>query len=335
MKLTLKPLGEQVIVIVGASSGIGLATARIAAARGARVVLAARNSSDLEKAVDEIRRAGGRAVAVAGDIADPDAAEAVAAAAIREFGRIDTWINAAAAGLYGPLMDLAVDDMRRQVDVIFWGVVHGSRTAVRHLRNHGGALITVASVAADRALPLQGIYCAAKHAVKGFSDTLRMEVESAGWPVAVSLVKPASVDTPLFEKARSLLGVEPQPVPPVYAPEVVARAILDCAQRPVRDLIVGGPGAVLSGLSALAPRLLDRYMEFRMFDQQRTDRPLAGRSDNLHAPLPEDGGAYGHTWTGRVRRSSAYTSARRHPAAALGVAVAGLALCALIAAPTD
>jgi short-subunit dehydrogenase len=333
MKINLKPVREQVIVITGASSGIGLVTAKMAARRGARVVLAARNQADLERAVADIRDEGGVAAFQVADVADPTQVEAIAETAVREFGRIDTWVNNAAVSMYGRLMDLSLDDMHRQFNVVFWGQVHGSRTAVPYLERQGGALINVASAVADRAIPLQGNYCAAKHAIKAFTDTLRMELEEKGAPVAVSLVKPGSIDTPFFEKARTLFDVEPQPVPPVYAPEVVARAILECAERPIRDVIVGGMGRVIQA-TTLVPRLTDRYMERTTFDSQLTDQPLAdGRRDNLYEPVPNDGGERGRTWMGRTKESSVYTWAVLHPQRAALVA-AGLGFAAAISRRT-
>ena len=326
MKLELQPLNEQVMVITGASSGIGLVTAKEAARRGASVVLAARNGGELAQAVQEIRHAGGRAIHITADVADPQQVETIAEAALRAFGRIDTWVNNAAVSMYGRIVELSTEDMRRQMDINFWGQVYGSRTAVKHLRDRGGALINVGSALSDRAIPLQGIYCAAKHALKAFTDTLRMELEDEGAPVSVTLVKPASIDTPFFEKAKTYLGVEPQPVPPVYAPEVVAGVILHASQHPLRELIAGGAGAKLSA-ARFAPRLADKYMERWTFDAQKTDVPaVAGRPDNLYVPVDGDGGERGHNWRGHTRGSSVYTSAMLRPATAAGIAAATVAL---------
>jgi NAD(P)-dependent dehydrogenase (short-subunit alcohol dehydrogenase family) len=321
MRPTLKPLNEQVLVITGASSGIGLVTAKRAAQRGACVVLAARNEKDLQEATAAIRRAGGRATFAVADVAEATQVDAIGDTAIREFGRIDTWVNNAAVSMYGRITDLSIEDMRRQMDVNYWGQVYGSRTAVRHLRRSGGALINVGSALSDRAIPLQGGYCAAKHALKAFTDTLRMELEQEGVPIAVTLVKPASIDTPFFEKARTYLGVEPQPVPPVYAPEVVSDVILHAAQHPLRELIAGGSGAKLSA-ARFAPRLADLYMERWTFDSQQTAKPVDGRGDNLYEPVPTDGGERGRNWEGHTRESSVYTRAALHPRASAAVLAA-------------
>jgi NAD(P)-dependent dehydrogenase (short-subunit alcohol dehydrogenase family) len=323
MKIRLLPLHEQVIVITGASSGIGLVTAKHAAATGARVVLAARNTRDLQRAVADIRRLGGRALHVVADVADPQQVKAIADQAVREFGRIDTWVNNAAVSMYGRVIQVTLEDMRRQMDVNYWGQVYGSRMAVEHMRNRGGALINVASALSDRAIPLQANYCAAKHAIKAFTDALRMELEEEGVPISVTLVKPASINTPFFEKAKTYLGVEPQPVPPVYAPEVVSEVILHAAEHPIRELIAGGSGAKLSA-ARFAPRVADLYMERWTFDSQRTQTPVNGRPDNLYEPVDDDGGERGRNWSGHTRGSSIYTRAFLHPrataAAVLGVA---------------
>jgi NAD(P)-dependent dehydrogenase (short-subunit alcohol dehydrogenase family) len=318
MTVRLKPLGEQVLVITGGSSGIGLVTARLAAAAGARVVLVARNTAALGDAVEAIRERGGRAIAATADVADLEQVQRAAAAALAAFGHIDTWVNNAGVAIYGRVRDVSLADMRRQFDVNYWGTVHGSLVAVRHLEQRGGALINIASAVADRAIPIQGNYCATKHAVKAFTDSLRMELEADGVPISVSLVKPGSMDTPLFGKARTYFPLEPQPVPPVYAPEVAARAILACAERPRRDVIAGGMGKVLSLAGTMAPRLTDRFMERSTIDAQLTDIQLAPeRRDNLYQPTADDGGerGAGRNYRGRVKQSSWYTAAALRPKA--------------------
>lgn len=329
---TLKPLNDQTIVITGGSSGIGLVTATLAARRGARVVLAARNRDDLASASNDIRRQGGIAAFVVADMADPEDVDRVADTAVSEFGSIDTWVNNAGVALYGRLEEIPLSDMRRQMDVNFWGQVHGSLTALRHLKQEGGAIINIASGLSDVAVPLQGIYAASKAAVQSFTEALRYEVEERGYPVSVSLIKPSSIDTPFFEKAKSYMGVEPQPIPPVYAPEVVGRTILECATRPVRDIAVGSPAPILSSMSRLTPRMSDRLMERTQFEAPRSDRPITEEhKDNLYEPVTNDGGMRGANTPGHVSESSLYTSAKLHPKRT-GVAVLGAGLAILAAA---
>ena len=178
----------------------------------------------------------------------------------------------AGIGLYGRLEDVSMAEKRRVFDVNFWGVVNGCKAALETMRQRGGgAIINIGSVESDRALPLHGIYAASKHAVKAYTDTLRMELEAEAVPVAVTLVKPASIDTPFTEPARNLMNEEPEYIPPVYAPEVVARTILGCAEVPTRDILVGGSGKVISVMGKLAPRTMDRYLERRGFSTQKKD----------------------------------------------------------------
>jgi short-subunit dehydrogenase len=323
-----KRLKDQVIVITGASSGIGLATARMAARQGARVVLAARNRGDLKLVTDEINANGGRAIAVETDVADEAAVTRLGEAALLEFGTVDTWVNNAGLSIYGKLTAVPLADKRKLFDVNFWGVVHGCRTAIRLMKHRGGVLINIGSEVSDIAIPLQGIYAASKHAVKGYTDALRMELEHDRIPIAVTLVKPSAINTPYPEHARNYLedGVPALP-PPLYAPEVVAEAILRCAERPVRDIIVGGFGRMQVAMGTIAPRLTDVYMERAMFRQQKTHDRMQPREGNLDRPQ-HDGRAHG-LHRGHVMKSSVYTKAALSDVArALPYVAAGAALAA-------
>jgi len=326
MNLKLKALKDQVIVITGASSGIGLVTARMAAKRGARLVLNARNEEALRRVTKEINAEGGKAIHVAGDVGLPDDVQKIANEAIRRFGGFDTWVNNAGVSIYGPVLDQTLPDQRRLFDTNYWGVVHGSIVACNHLRVRGGALINIGSVLSDVAIPIQGTYCATKHAVKGYTDALRMELEEEGAPISVTLIKPSAIDTPYTKHAKNLMPVEPQNPPPVYAPETVAEAILHCAENPERDLYVGGGGAMLAQAGHHAPRLTDKLMEAAMFDVQKSDRPKpANRRDSLYAPM-KDGEERGN-YPGHVAESSIYTKAKLHPVIA-GSLIAGLGFAA-------
>jgi NAD(P)-dependent dehydrogenase (short-subunit alcohol dehydrogenase family) len=327
MKIRLKRLNEQVMVITGATSGIGLATARRAADRGARLVLCSRNAPSLQETVAQIEQSGGTARGVVADVSKPDDVERLATSAVEEFGSLDTWVNNAGVSFYGRLTEVALEDMRQLFEVNFWGMVHGARAAVPRLKANGGALINLGSIVSDRAIPLQGAYSASKHAVRGFTDALRMELEEEGAPISVTLIKPSAIDTPYFQHAKNYMEVRPKPPAPVYAPEVVANAILRAAEHPIRDITIGGGGRVLSALGTALPRLTDFYMERSMFDAQRSDSPAESSGGNLFDSSGgenlERGGYRGH-----VMRSSLYTQAALSPAKALIAAGLGLAVFA-------
>ncbi|MDQ3038129.1 MAG: SDR family oxidoreductase, partial [Myxococcota bacterium] len=313
-------LRDQVVVIVGASSGIGLATARLAARRGAAVVLASRHEGALRAIALELRAQGGRASHVVADVTEPAQVRAIADAAIDEHGAFDTWINVASTGTYGEVLEVSLEDHRRVFEVSFWGLVHGSRLAVEHFRSperrgarEGGTLINIGSVLSDRAFPLLGPYSASKHAVKAFTNALRMELEKKGAPVAVTLIQPPSTDTPFPLRARNYLDREVKLPSPIYEPQVVARAILSCAERPRRNVVVGGIGGVsLVWLEKIAPRLLDvglRYLTRPLLTKREPARP--GRDDALYTPSVHDGEERGPDRRFALR-SSLYTALRLH-----------------------
>jgi short-subunit dehydrogenase len=316
-KVRLKPLNQQVLVITGASSGIGLATARMAARKGARLVLAARNEDALRRLSDELRGRGSQAVHVTADVGDEEQVRRIADAAGREFGGFDTWINNAGTGMYGRCLDVPVEDMRRLFETNFWSVVYGSRIACEWLRERGGALINLGSEASDVATPLQGPYAASKHAVKGWTDALRMELEDAGAPVSVTLIKPGPIDTPFPEHARNHLPDQPKHAPPVYAPASVAEAILYAATTPVRDVFVGGGAALMSTMNRWAPRLTDKVAERLLIGGTHSGQPPQG-DDALYAA--GDGLRERGHYPGLVR-PSLYTRAVTHPAVTSAVAL--------------
>jgi short-subunit dehydrogenase len=322
-----KSLHEQVMVITGASSGIGLATAQAAASHGAKVVLAARNAEALAEIVEQIRRDGGEAIHVAADVGTREAVQGIADAAITRYGRIDTWVNDAGLSIFGRLEEVSDEDHARLFQTNFWGVVYGSLVAVPHLKQSGGVLINLGSVASDIAFPLQGMYCASKHAIKGFTDALRIELEEAGADVAVTLIKPAAIDTPFPQHARNYTGREPKLPPPVYDPREVALAILSAAERPQRDIYVGGAGRLMTAFQAVAPRTFDRIGR-SMIAQQMRDEPSRNPPGALHA-AGEDGQVRGDH-PGYVQRHSFYTRSAIHPAATGLLLTAGVAAAAAL-----
>ncbi|HSU16022.1 SDR family oxidoreductase [Longimicrobium sp.] len=324
----LKPIAEQVMVITGADSGIGLATAKLAAARGASLVLCSRNEAELARIAAELTRGGARVEWHAGDVADPNAMLELAEVAVRAFGRIDTWVNNAGLSIYGRIEDTPVDDARRMFDTNYWGVVNGSLAALPYLRGTGGALINVGSIVSDTFVPLQGHYSASKHAVKGFTDALRVELEHDGAPISVTLVKPGAIDTPFPDHAANYMDAEAQHPQPVYTPDVVARAIVHCAQHPRRSVTVGGGGRMMAMMGLKAPKVADA-MSQSMFGQQKRKKPGTLPQENTLWEPPARTGRTRGDQPGPVLHHSTYTAASLHPvrtALALVAAAAGYAL---------
>ncbi|MBL9149564.1 MAG: SDR family NAD(P)-dependent oxidoreductase [Phycisphaerae bacterium] len=279
-----KPLSEQVVVITGASSGIGLETAELAASRGAKVVLAARSARTIEEIAATITHAGGTALAVECDVARREDVARVANLAIAQFSRIDTWVNNAGISINGRLDEVSEDDARRLFDTNFWGVYNGSLAALPLLRRTNGALINVGSELSEAAIPYQGIYTASKHAVKGFTDALRIEVEELDHSdVSVTLIQPTAVNTPFARHAKNYRDREAQLPPPKIDPREVAEAILDVAVRPARSRRVGSLSTINTTLAFLAPSVADRMAARRAEDQFR-DAPNRDHDGALHRP---------------------------------------------------
>lgn len=284
MAARFKPLDQQVMVITGASSGIGLCTALLAAEKGAGVVLAARSGDTLEAVVKQLTEAGHEAIAVPTDVGDREQLQNLAAAAIQRFGRIDTWVNDAGVAIYGKLDQVSESDSRRLFDTNFWGVVNGSLVALPYLRESGGALINIGSEVSDAVVPFQGMYSASKHAVKGFTDALRVEVEQLDEaPVSITLIQPTAVNTPYPQHARNYMAQEPKLPSPMIDPHRVAEAILEAAAEGGRDVTVGAMAKLDTTVSKLLPSLGDKMSAMQANRQQRDMPPRAPEGTLFHA----------------------------------------------------
>jgi len=294
MAFTHKPLREQVIVLTGASSGIGLATAQAAARAGARLVLAARSEETLRDICERLNAMGGtEVVPVVADVGVRQDVQRIALTAIERFGRIDTWVNNAGVSIYGRIDQVSEEDSRRLFDTNFWGVVNGSLAALPHLRAGGGALINVGSEVSDACIPLQGMYVASKHAVKGFTDALRIEIEELDKaPVTITLIQPTAVDTPYPEHAANYMDREPKLPTPQIEPEKVAEAILEAATKGGRDVTVGVMAKLNTAMAKVLPSVADK-MSARQAERQLEDEPPQhDPQGNLYRPS-NDGRVHG------------------------------------------
>jgi NAD(P)-dependent dehydrogenase (short-subunit alcohol dehydrogenase family) len=303
------PLSDQVVVITGASQGIGREPALLLARAGANGVVAARNREALDELALEVNRLGGQAEVVPTDVADFAQVQALGARAMERFGRIDTWVNDAAVSVYATVEQMAPEEMERLIAVNLLGQMYGCKVAVSHMKpRRFGRIVNVGSALSERAVPLQSAYVASKHGVQGFSEALRLELEHEDAGIDVVLILPSSINTPLFSSARSKMGVEPMPVPPVYEPRVAAQAICHAAENGGREVVAGGWGKLLILAQRLSPSLLDRYMlqDGRAFKQQKTSEP-DGRRDNLFQPSAGPGSTTGRFGEGS-KGSSVYTS---------------------------
>jgi short-subunit dehydrogenase len=341
MKYNLKPLSEQTIVITGATSGIGLVTARMAASKRARLVIAARQQDALERLANELNsgaagQASGRGEGtqervawMAADVRKQEDVKRIAQLATDQFGGFDTWVNDAGLSVYGLIKDVPVEDEQEVFAVNFWGSVYGMRTAVEHLRQKGGAIINVGSEASEHWLPLQAAYSASKHALKAYTNSLRIELEHDKVPISVTLVKPTGIATPFFEHAKNYMKEAPRAPSPMYAPEVVAEAILYAAEHPTRDFLVGETALINTALGKFAPRLHDRIMRVQGFKGQQSSRAVKpGENQALEQPSGtlKERGDYEVT----ILEASAYNKVKKHPV--LAGAIAAVASVAVTAA---
>ncbi|MBD2167627.1 SDR family oxidoreductase [Calothrix membranacea FACHB-236] len=279
--MQLKPISQQVVAIVGASSGIGRDTALKFAQRGAKVVVAARSEPGLKSLVEEIQSLGGVAKYVIADVSDFQQVKAIADQTVAEYGQLDTWVHAAATGMIAPFEKITPEEFARVVDVTLMGQVYGAMAALPYLKQAGrGALIHISSMEGRRSLPLQSPYSTAKHGLEGFLDALRVELQHEKWPISVTSILPSTINTPFYNKVGSKLGVKPTGVPPYYQPSLVADAILYTAEHPTRDFVVGDVGKVLDLLQRVSPTLADSLLLAIAFQGQRTNEPKSEDAPN-------------------------------------------------------
>jgi NAD(P)-dependent dehydrogenase (short-subunit alcohol dehydrogenase family) len=285
--MKLKPIEQQVVAVVGASSGIGRETALQFAKRNAKVVVSARTVSGLASLVDEIKALGGDAIAIPADVAEFEQVKSIADRTVEHYGRLDTWVHAAGTAIIAPFEQVTPEEFQRVINVNLMGSVYGAMVAMPHLRQTGrGAFIAVSSVEARRSMPLQAAYSASKHGMEGFLDSLRSELKQEGFPISITNIMPSVINTPFYNKARTKLGVMPTGIPPYYQPSLVAEAILHTAENPTRDLIVGDVGRVVDLFQKIAPDLTDTLVGAIAVPGQRTDRiKAADDPNNLFEPI--------------------------------------------------
>lgn len=314
---------SQVVVITGASAGIGRAVARQFATKGWRVALLARGRDGLDAAAREVEQLGGEALVIPTDVADAAEVEEAADRVAAEFGRIDVWVNNAFAGIFSRFMDMSLEEFRRVTDVTFFGQVHGTRSALRHmLPRDSGTIVLVGSALAYRGIPLQSAYCAAKHAVQGFQDSVRSELLAMDSHVHLTMVQLPGVNTPQFDWIRAHVRGRPRPVGAVYQPEVAALAIWKAAHSTRKEWIVGAPAyQAILGDRLISP-LLDRYLAASAVEGQQDSEPVEpGRTDNLFEPVPGDHGAHGRFDQGARTRSPLLWASQNRGLLAAGAAI--------------
>src|SRR5579872_1069481 len=317
---------KQIVAITGASAGVGRATARAFAKRGYDVALIARGIDGLDGARREVEALGRRALVLPADVANARQVEGAAEQIERELGPIDVWVNNAMVSIFSPVKELLPEEVARVTDVTYLGVVYGTLAALKHmLPRDRGSIVQVGSALAYRGIPLQAAYCGAKHAIQGFTESLRCELLHDGSRVHVAMVQLPAMNTPQFDWVKSRLPRQPQPVPPIYEPEIAANAIVWAASHRRREISVGIPTVEAIWGNKIASPLLDRYLARTGYDSQQTNEPAdPRRPDNLWQPLPGDHGAHGR-FAARSRDRSVQTWINERLPALAAVVVAGVA----------
>lgn len=320
----------KVVVVTGASSGVGRAIVRAFADEGADIGLIARSIDGLEGAAAEVRASGRRALVLPLDVADAEAVDAAAARVEAELGPIDIWVNNAMTSVFSPVSQMTADEFRRVTEVTYLGYVYGTISALRRMRERdAGTIIQIGSALAYRSIPLQSAYCAAKAAIRGFTDSLRTELLHDGSDIKVSMLQLPAVNTPQFEVVKTRLPGKPQPVPPIYQPEMIAEAVLWAAGHHPREMVIAWSALKAIIGQKLAPGFVDRYLSKNGYASQQTDEPASpDRLDNLYQPVPGDQGAHG-AFDARARTWAPQLTARMNPLAVASVVSAvGIAAAA-------
>lgn len=312
--------GSQIVVITGASAGVGRATALAFARRRARIGLLARGEDGLEAAAREVREAGGEALPIPTDVADFQQVEAAAAEIEQRLGPIDVWVNAAMATVFGEFQDVSPEEYRRATEVTYLGYVWGTMAAYRRMRARDhGTIVQVGSALSYRAIPMQAAYCGAKFAIRGFTDSLRSELLHDNSRVHLTMVQISAYNTPQFDWSRARTTHKPQPVPPIFQPELAADAVLWAADHPRREVWAGLPAYKAIWGNAVAPGLADRLLARRGYSGQLSDRPLGERQDNLFHPVAGDHGTHGSYGAHAIADSFSHRLSVRMPPWWVGV----------------
>jgi short-subunit dehydrogenase len=322
----------RVVVVTGASAGVGRATVRAFAKEGAKVGLIARDTEGLHVAAREVEELGGKSLAAPADVADADQVENAAERIQRELGPIDVWVNNAMTTVFAPVAETTAAEFKRATEVTYLGTVYGTMAALRRmLPRNAGNIIQVGSALAYRSIPLQAAYCGAKHAIAGFTDSLRSELIHDGKTIHLTMVQLPAMNTPQFTWCRTKMPNHPQPVPPIFQPEVAAERIVWASHRKRREVFVGAPTVIAIEANKVAPGLGDRYLGRTGFDSQQTQEPVPkDRPDNLFEPLPGDFGAHGvfgslaheeaaTTWLAKHKGTTALAGAAVFGALALAI----------------